>query len=467
MYVQNMEVTVQLIDTHCHLDFPQYKEDLDDVVKRAVSSGVIRMIVPGTDAGSSREAVELAQRYQDVFAAVGIHPHGADKSRASDMADLRNMAVTRDKVVAVGEIGLDHYKGYSSPENQQRLFRSCLSLASELDLPVIMHNRDADEDFLGILKEQGPFKVKGVVHCFSGGRELLKEILALGLYVSFAGNITFDKAGDLKMLAEKVPPERLLLETDSPFLSPKPFRGQRNEPAYVGRVLDLYAEMHGLSPADMARITTHNANQLFKLGVEKRNTIAYPIRDSLYLNITYRCTNRCSFCIRDATDYVKGHDLKLDKEPTVGQVIEAMGDVTKYKEIVFCGYGEPTLRLNVVTEVAKYVKSRGGRLRLITNGEGNLISGRNIVPDLDNYFDRISVSLNAPSAAEYDRLCRSVFGEKAFEGILDFIRECRKGDINIEVTCLDAAGEKVVTKCHQITDVLGAEFRLRRLDVVG
>lgn len=458
---------MRLVDTHCHLDFPDYADDLEEALLRAASSGVERMVIPGTSVASSEKAVALAGTHSGIYAAVGIHPHEADKAHSSDIKRLRETIVDNDKIVAVGEIGLDNYKGYSLPENQKRLFREHLSLALELDLPVILHSRDAGEDLMGILHEADPSVLRGVCHCFSGSGELLREALDLGLFVSFAGNISFEKASLLRKLARDVPLDKLLLETDSPYLTPVPFRGKRNEPAYVRYLLDVYAGIYGRAPEDIAAATTHNANRLFCLGLEAKSTIVYQIRDSLYINVTHRCTNRCSFCARNDSDHVKGHDLRLDAEPTTDEIISALGDVSKYREIVFCGFGEPTLRLGTLKKVASFIKRSGGSVRVITNGQGNFISGKQIAAGLKGLIDRVSVSLNASDEDKYRQICRSVFGKRAYGSIVEFIRECRQHGIEVEVTCLDFVGEEEVAKVRQIAAALGADFRLRYLHAVG
>jgi TatD DNase family protein len=289
----------------------------------------------------------------------------------------------------------------------------------------------------------------------------------MGFYISFAGNITFEKSGALRELAKSVPLERLLLETDSPYISPQGLRGRRNEPANVKYLLDVYSGIYKRPVIDIAKATTDNANRLFGLGMGKNGKVVYEIRDSLYLNITNRCTNRCSFCARQSTDYVKGHNLKLDHEPSADEVISCLGDVKKYKEVVFCGYGEPTLRLNAVKKIASYVKNNGGRVRVNTNGEADLIHSRPVASELKGLVDRVSVSLNAPDSAAYDALCVSVFGEKAFGSIQDFIRECVKEGIEADVTCLDMLGEDGIDKCKKMAMESGAVFRLRHLGAVG
>ncbi len=455
---------MQLTDTHCHLDFPDYKDDLEEVLSRASGAGVVRIIVPGTSISSSQKAIELARKHPNIYAACGVHPHEADKVTDPDMAELREMAAKDEKIVAIGEIGLDYYRKFSKIENQKKLFNNCLDIAKEFDLPVILHNREAGEDFLKVLKG---YDLKGVVHCFSQDERLLEELLERGFYISFAGNITYPKASKLRELAGKVPIERILLETDSPYISPEPVRGKRNEPVNVKYLVSIYSEIYSLSKGDIARITTHNANELFSLGLEEKGMIAYPIRNSLYLNITSRCTNKCTFCIRNSSNFVKGHKLRLDRDPSVREIISSLGDISVYDEIVFCGYGEPTLRLDVIKEIASYVKEKGGKVRLVTNGEGDLINERPIVPELKGLIDRVSVSLNAPEAGLYDRICQSVFGTKAYDAILNFLKDCRNNSIEVEITCLDFVGEDDVNRCRKIAEEIGATFRLRHLNVVG
>lgn len=458
---------MKLIDTHCHLDLPQYEDDIEEVVKRASLSGVERIIVPGISVESSRKAVELAAKYPSVFAAVGIHPHEADRVRQEDIDEIRKMAEDSEKVVAIGEIGLDYYKGYSDPENQKKLFKGLVKTALELDLPVIVHNRDAAEDVLETLRNGEFNTLRGVVHCFSGDEFFLNKVLAMDFFISFAGNITFHKASDLREMLKNVPLNKLLLETDGPYITPEPLRGKRNEPANVKYLLDVYSKQYKKTPEEIADITTQNADKLFRLGIEKENTIVYKIRESLYLNITYRCTNRCSFCTRDVSDYVKGHDLKLHKEPTYEEMVSAIGDPTRYDEIVFCGFGEPTLRLDMIKKVSKYIKDNGGKVRLTTNGEADLIHNRSVVSELKGLIDRVSISLNAADEDTYDHICRSIYGKKAYEAALVFITECRKEDIEAEITCLDIVGEEDIKRCEKIAKDMGASFRLRHLHVVG
>lgn len=459
-----------LVDTHCHLDFPEFNQDRYEVIQRARDSDVAYIINIGSSVEGSRRSVELAKENPMVFATIGIHPHHAKDVNGRVPEELKAL-VKMDKVVAIGEVGLDYYKNLSPKKLQKSLFINFLDLAKENDLPVIIHTREAHQDTLDILKAYSlklKAKIKGVMHCFSADEGYLKECLSMGLYISFTCNLTFKNAKDLRFLAKKVPLERLLLETDAPFLAPQQYRGERNEPSYIIHLVKELSEIHGLSVDDIARITTHNAKSLFGLPIEEKREIAYPIRDSLYLNITNQCTNSCDFCVRYKGDFVKGHNLRLEREPTTDEIMEEITDPAKYKEIVFCGYGEPTLRLDVVKEVSKRLKDMGAhKIRMVTNGEGNLIHKKSIVKELAGLIDKVSVSLNVDREEKYEEICKSKFGPGVFKKVKGFAKECRDSGMEVELTFLDLPGVDV-KRCKKIAkDELGVDLRIRRLNVVG
>jgi len=261
-----------LIDSHCHLDFPQFDNDREAVVQRAREAGVEIIINPGADLESSRRAVALAECYPEVYAAVGVHPHQAKSVTDEVVAELRRLAA-HPKVVAIGEIGLDFYRDLSPRDVQRQAFRQQLALAAELDLPVIVHSREAHDDVMAILTEwlrdsklkAQSSKLKGVLHAFSGDRAMAERMFELGFCVGIAGPVTFLNAHRLRALVRELPLERLLIETDAPYLAPHPYRGKRNEPARVALVATAVAELHGMAETAVASQTAANARRLFGL----------------------------------------------------------------------------------------------------------------------------------------------------------------------------------------------------------
>jgi TatD DNase family protein len=452
-----------MIDTHCHLDMREFDADRDAVIRRAREAGFEALITVGSNLEGTIRAMKIAEEYDFVYAAIGIHPHDAKDFTEEIYSDLLEWS-KKEKVVAIGETGLDYHYDHSPREVQQEVFRRHLRLARESGLPVIIHTREAQEDTIRILKESGVNN--GVFHCFSGDAGMAEEAMEMGFYISLAGPVTFKKAAQLKEIARIIPDDYLLTETDAPYLSPEPLRGKRNEPAYMEHTLRHLAALRGISPDDAARITALNAKRLFGIGViSEKAEIAYRIRDSLYLNITNRCTNVCSFCVKFRSDFVKGHRLRLGNEPTVEEIIHEIGDPSRYREIVFCGYGEPLQRLDTVKSVAAWVKRNNGRVRINTNGHANLIHKRDVLPELKGLVDSISISLDAHDRETYDRICRPVFRE-AYPEVLHFIAEAKDYIPEVQATVVDLEGVDTA-KCAEIAAGLGVKLRIRKLDAVG
>jgi TatD DNase family protein len=253
---------MQLTDTHCHLDFDAFDADRSQVIERARAVGVQWIIDPGVDLSSSRAAIRLSETHAGVFAAAGVHPNDALSWDNHTLPELRQMA-THPRVVAVGEIGLDYYRDRAPKDVQQRIFRQQLDLAAELGLPVIIHCRNATADVLRILAEKRASTLKGVLHSFSGDQAAAEQALALGFWIGITGPVTFQNAADLQLLVSRLPLENLLIETDAPFLTPHPRRGQRNEPAHVHFVAEKIAALKGLPLQVVAEATTANAARLF------------------------------------------------------------------------------------------------------------------------------------------------------------------------------------------------------------
>jgi TatD DNase family protein len=466
-----------LVDTHAHLDDARFDGDREEAIARAEEAGVAFVVNPGADLASSRKAVEIAEKHACVYAAVGVHPHDARALDDAALAELRALAA-HPKVVAIGEIGLDYFRNLSPRDVQRSAFRRQLDLAVELKKPVILHSRDAHDDMETMLREwakgasvRGDLPrapVRGVLHCFSGDVAWAQRAVAMGLCLGFDGPLTYANSTTLREVASAIPVERALIETDSPYLPPLPKkRSDRTEPADARLVAAKLAEIRRLSYADVCRVTGLSAARLFGIpSADERAKIAYVIRNSIYLNITNRCSNRCTFCIRASSEYVKGHRLALDREPSVDDITAALGDVSPYDEVVFCGYGEPTERLDVVKEVARWVKSRGKPVRLVTNGEGDLINGRSIASELAGLVDRVSVSVNTTDPAQFDALCRSEFGPAAHPAALKFVESCRGVIPDIEITAVGAPGVDMQA-VEALARKMGVKFRARQYNEVG
>lgn len=254
-----------LVDTHCHLNHPDFARDLPDVLSRAREAGVRRVICPGYDLESSQSAVRLAARYPMISAAVGVHPHDAALFSHDAERAIRDLAVEHKCVVAIGETGLDYYRDLSPRDVQQDAYRRHIRLATDLGLPLIVHSRDAQQDVLEILSHEG-LPPRGVVmHCLPGDGEFARAVVELGCYVGIAGPVTFRNAQQLQDIVRDLPLDRLLLETDAPYLAPHPYRGRRNEPSYLPLIAATVAQVLGLSASQVTTASTANARRIFGL----------------------------------------------------------------------------------------------------------------------------------------------------------------------------------------------------------
>lgn len=253
-----------MFDSHAHLDSERFEGERDEIIARAKEAGLTLMMNPGASYESSVKAVELSEKYDMVYAAVGVHPHDAD-TVDDTMLDLLGTLAKKEKVKAIGEIGLDYHYDYSPRDVQKQVFIKQIRLAKSLNLPIIIHDREANDDVLRILKEEDPFKTGVVLHCYSGSAELARQYLKLGAYISIAGPLTFKNNRKTIEVVETVPIDRLFIETDSPFLTPVPYRGKRNEPAYVQYVADKIAEIKGLTYKEVVETTKANACRFFDI----------------------------------------------------------------------------------------------------------------------------------------------------------------------------------------------------------
>lgn len=464
-----------LIDTHTHVAGEAFDADRDEVLRRAKEAGVEALIAIGSGYGFERnaDAVALAKAEPDVYAAVGVHPHEAEEITGEDQwTQLRTLIDENPgNVVCVGEIGLDYYYDNSPREKQREVFARALDLAAEVKLPISIHNRSSNEDLYDLLVAKNARDVGGVIHCFTENYEWGKKYLDLGFKLSIPGIITFKNAGDLREAVRRFPVEALLVETDCPFLAPIPYRGKRNEPAYVTKVAETIAQIKApFTLEDVARITTQNAIDLFGLekyaGPYQEPQIAYPIRNSLYLNITNRCSNPCVFCPKFDDWQVKGHYLRLGQEPGFEKIVEAIaarGKVSDFDELVFVGFGEPTIALDMLKKVARWAKENGvKRLRLDTDGLGNLYHGRNIVPELAEVgVTHVNVSLNGPDRETYNRVTRTPHKEDGYDAVKAFILECKKHMEWVQASVVTMPGVDVEASRAVAEDELGVLFRGR------
>lgn len=252
----------RLIDTHAHLDYEGLADNLDGIIGNAIDAGIEKVIVPGVELAGLPQIIEIIEKYDNVFGAVAVHPSEAKDWQDSNLDELREYA-RHEKIVAIGETGLDYYHDKSFIDTQKQAFRAHLQLAREMNLPVMIHDREAHADTIAILKEFPD--VKGVMHCFSGSVEFAMECINIGYYIALGGTVTFKNAHKPKEVAAKVPLDRLLLETDAPFLAPHPYRGQTNEPAYIKLIAEEIARLRGITLEELASATSANAEQLFKI----------------------------------------------------------------------------------------------------------------------------------------------------------------------------------------------------------
>lgn len=524
---------MRLFDTHAHLTDPRYDADRDEVVTRAARFDVA-VLTAATNPQDAVAAVELARRHAHVYAAVGFYPHDTGDLGESDWDTLARLVDGEresadaqgrpPRIVAVGEIGLDYYRDRVPPPTQRAAFERQLAFARARGLPVLVHCRQAEDDIRSILAGFVEDGGRAVWHCFTTRNEAFADTIdwaaERGVLLGLGGMATWTDAKALRAAIARIPDHLLLLETDAPYLSPRPFApespearalndwlaeafdgdgdgqdgaavdkkadaaahwarfpavAKRNEPIGVLAVAAAVAALRGVRPADVARICTRNAREVLGLpppADDNLARVAYPIRDQLYIALTNRCNNNCGFCARNTSWVVKGHDVRLDHEPDADEVmaaIAAAGGLGAYRELVFCGFGEPTLRIDVLAEVCRRARSGPWRsipIRVNTNGAGSLDAGRDLVPELADAVDTVSVSLNAADAESYAAMCRPAAGAAAYAEILRFVGACVVAGLKTVCTAVELPGLDVEAVARR-AESLGATFRRRAYDQVG
>ncbi len=447
------------IDTHAHLFYPNFNGEIDQIIEKADNAGVKFIIVPGTDLATSKKAIDLAEKYESVYATVGVHPHDTKEWKDSFVETLERLS-QHPKVVAIGAIGSDYYYDFSPKETQLVALNAQIELALKINLPIIVHNRESNDDMMNIIRQYKDSGLKAQFHCFAGSAEDAKELTDMGHFVSFTGNVTYKKADTIREILKSVSLDKLLLETDSPFMTPVPYRGKRNEPSNVLLIAEKIAEIHNVTLEDVSRITNYNTYKLFGIGEKGNVRFVYKIGESLYVNVTNRCNADCVFCDRKGEAVLHGYNLKMKKseEPEAQEYISQIGDPTKYKEVVFCGYGEPTIRWDVVKEISKYIKDNGGRTRINTDGHGNYINKRNITPELEGLIDVVSISLNSTDPDQYAELMR--VSPEMHSEMLDFAKKANNySKVVMSIVGLDEVDTQKAKDL--VVNQLGVEFRKR------
>ncbi|HEY6906578.1 MAG TPA: TatD family hydrolase, partial [Ignavibacteriaceae bacterium] len=430
------------------------------VIEKAKLNKVDCIIVPSTDVASAKQTLKLADKYDFIYAAVGVHPHDSKDWDASLLNEIEELS-GHPKVVAIGEIGLDYYYDFSPRDKQIEAFRAQIELAIKRKLPVIVHNREADKDMMEIISSYCGNNLRAQFHCFNSSLDDALEYIKMNHIISFTGNITFKKADELRKVVSGISLDNLLLETDSPFMTPEPHRGERNEPANVKQVAEKIAEIYNVKTEDVARVTSFNAFRFFGLGNKNKISYTYQIGKNLYVNITNRCNADCFFCNRKGDATLHGYNLKMtkDEEPPAEVYIQEIGDPAKYGEIVFCGYGEPTIRWDVVKKVAKYVKENGGRTRLNTNGHGSFINKRDISPEFIGVIDVVSISINTVDPRQYAKIMK--LDTRFFNEMVTFAKSVKQYVEKLVMTVV-SIDEIEIEKAREVVQTkFGAEFRVR------
>ncbi len=455
---------IEFVDVHTHLEMPEFDEDLEEVIKRALEHQITFICTVGTEPKYWEKAKLIAESHKNIYFSLGLHPHEATCYN-KDIEKMVMGYLSHEKCLMLGEIGLDYFKNYSPKDIQIKVFERQLNIAEELNKPVMIHIRDAHREAKEILKKR---ELIGIIHCYSGTLEDAKFYIDLGYYISFPGTLTFKKATNIAEVVKNIPLDYILTETDAPFLAPEPYRGKRNEPAFVTQVTKKIAEIKQLPLEDVARTIKINTEKVFGLRAEKKARLVYKIRNALYINLTNRCSNQCVFCGKNRDFFVKGHFLKLDKEPTLEEILQELPEnLQSYDEIVFCGYGEPTLRLEVIKELSIVFKKRATRkIRLNTDGLASLRESRNIPYELKDYIDSVSISLNASDEATYNKLCRPNI-PNAFQGLINFINESKKYIKEVVVSAVAVPGIDIKKVRDFAENQLNVRFRERPYNDLG
>jgi len=446
-----------LADSHGHF-MEINSEGLYEVISRAFANKV-RIIVDGGGYSPDELTInDYTSNHRNFYTCLGVSPHDADKMMDKNIDEMRRL-LDKYPFVGVGETGLDYHYENSPRKVQKEVFQQHIKLSKEFGLPLVVHCREAFDDCFEILDDNMPFERDILFHCFTGDEEDLERIYNSGWFISTGGIITFPGAKHLQGLLSEFPVDRILLESDTPYLAPQPRRGEVNEPAFIPHTAKKLAELKGMEIEDVSYITTLNTRRFFDIGYEQGGSFSYRLKGRLYLNITNRCTNRCSFCVRNFAEGIGGENLLLEVEPLIDEVIKVISNPCDFQEVVFCGYGEPLLRPDVVWAVSRWVKENGGMVRVNTNGCASAYLGYDVLDMVSPHIDTLSVSLNAPDEKTYRELCNPTI-ENAYDEVLKTIRKGLSLGLDVyatavDVPSLDIGGVEMVAK------KFGAKFKIR------
>jgi len=429
-----------LFDTHCHLHFDDFRRDLGTVVDRAFDAGVRGILVPSVDLESSVRSSSIAHDF-GLWSAAGFHPNHLEGASEGAFKKVTGLSLL-PQAAAVGETGLDFYRDRFPRDVQTQWFQKHIDLSKNLALPLVVHSRGAEGAVLDILPADPGFPV--ILHSWCGSAEVTSRAVKRGFYFGVTGAVTYRKSGMAVNLG-LIPREMVLAETDAPFLPPVPHRGGRNEPALTTLTAARIAREWNLSLSEALEILWDNSLRAFRLAAGSRRThLVYPMGGKLYVNITGMCNASCGFCIRNRQDGLGGYSLRHRSEPSREAVLCALSvtDPSGYDEVVFCGYGEPTMRPDLLCEAAECVRSAGGKTRLNTNG---LCPGHMTLSETEamlGRFDRVSISLNASGAAEYSRICPGA-SPCGWENVMGFIRLVKRLAIPAVLTAVEGSGADI------------------------
>ncbi len=322
-----------LVDSHVHLGMKEFRGDLEAVLERAKRAGVEEMLEICYDAKSIERTLDLAERHESIFGTAGIHPHEA-RYWNSQVERAIKEALKHPRILAVGEIGLDFYRDLSPRDVQREVFRRQIAIALQAKKPIIIHSREAFEEVLSILREKGVDDVGGIFHAFPGTPEQASQALSLGFIIGVGGPVTYRKSRTADT-AMRLPSYGFVLETDCPYLPPEPYRGKRNEPAYVAIVRDKLAELRGVDSEDIERATSFNYRRLLRGEALPEPSIAYFMKGNVYINTTSHCTNSCRYCMRFAREpMLYGYNLRLASEPSVREMVDAAAKIAALANVL-------------------------------------------------------------------------------------------------------------------------------------